>query len=65
MEIRQLHASPAATVRRQRRLWPARPSGAVPPGTRPARLSRLSRLVPPVTSPVASSAPSHATSGGS
>jgi len=41
---------------------PARPSRVAALG---ARLARASRLVPPVSVPIASCAPSHATSGGS
>jgi hypothetical protein len=40
---------------------PARPSRVAALG---ARLARASRLVPPVSAPIASCAPSHATSGG-
>jgi hypothetical protein len=40
---------------------PARPSRVAALG---ARLARASRLVPPVSAPIASRAPSHATSGG-
>ena len=41
---------------------PARPSRVAALG---ARLARASRLIPPVSVPIASRAPSHATSGGS
>lgn len=41
---------------------PARPSRVAVLG---ARLARASRLIPPVSVPIASCAPSHATSGGS
>lgn len=41
---------------------PPRPSPAAALG---ARLARACRLVPPATAPIASCAPSHATSGGS
>ncbi len=51
--------APAAPVRRPR---PARPSRVAAFG---ARLAWAPRLVPPVTVPIASCAPSHATSGGS
>jgi hypothetical protein len=40
---------------------PARPSRVAALG---ARLARASRLVPPASAPIASCAPSHATSGG-
>ena len=49
----------AAQIPRPR---PARPSRVAALG---ARLARASRLVPPVSAPIASCAPSHATSGGS
>jgi hypothetical protein len=75
MEIRQLHASPAATARGSLRARQARPSGRAAASTRQGRLSsaapagtrlaRALRLVPPASWPVASSAPSHAASGGS
>jgi Wiskott-Aldrich syndrome protein len=51
--------APAAPVQRPR---PAPPSRVAAFG---ARLARAPRLVPPVTVPMASCAPSHATSGGS
>jgi hypothetical protein len=51
--------TPAAPVRRSR---PAPPSRVAAFG---ARLAWAPRLVPPVTVPIASCAPSHATSGGS
>jgi hypothetical protein len=41
---------------------PARPSRVAALG---ARLARASRLVPPVSTPIASCTPTHATSGGS
>jgi hypothetical protein len=49
----------AAQIPRPR---PARPSRVAALG---ARLARASRLVPPVSTPIASCAPTHATSGGS
>jgi hypothetical protein len=49
----------AAQIPRPR---PARPSRVAALG---ARLARASRLIPPVSAPIASRAPSHATSGGS
>jgi hypothetical protein len=48
----------AAQIPRPR---PARPSRVAALG---ARLARATRLVPPVSAPIASRAPSHATSGG-